>query len=142
LFKFRYFNLKFNTKVILKADLFFACCRSPLRVHLTMPTPQPPEIDASPVHVRNWFITLLVDLHGVPEAEAQEIASKWKYGRGSELLYYDVDTFRTIFGSEAGTLLFGHARRELRTFRRIPSKGLGEDLNVKGEKTLERIYLG
>jgi hypothetical protein len=90
-----------------------------------MATPQIPDRDASPTSVRNWFVTILTDLHSVSESEARDIASKWKYGRGSELLYYDVDTFRVIFGGEAGTLLFGHARRELRSFRNGPSTGVG-----------------
>lgn len=51
--------------------------------------------------------------------EAHEIASRWKYDRGSELLYYyDVQTFRDIFGSEAGVLLYGYARGGVIIIRR------------------------
>jgi len=35
-----------------------------------------------------------------------------------------VDTFRNIFGGEAGTILFGHARRELRTDKMGPTDGV------------------
>jgi len=90
----------------------------------TMATPTPPTQDATPTEVRSWFTTLLCDLHGVPETEATEIASKWRFGRGSELTYYDVDTFRNILGGEAGTILFGHARTELRTDKRGPTGGV------------------
>ncbi len=36
-----------------------------------------------------------------------------------------METYRLIFGVEAGTILFGHARGELRTGRRGPSTGFG-----------------
>jgi len=60
----------------------------------------------------------------VPENEAREIASKWQFGRGSEFRYYDVSTFRDIFGVEVGTLLYGHARGEVRSVVRGPSAGV------------------
>ena len=107
-----------------------------------MATPQPPDRDASPSNVRNRFITILTDLHGVPESDARDIASKWKYGRGSELNYYDVDTFRTIFGSEAGTLLFGHARRELRMRRKSPSTGVGEREKEEEQPKTDIFWIG
>jgi hypothetical protein len=96
-----------------------------------MATPTPPPQDATPTEVRSWFITLLCDLHAVPENEAKEIASKWRLGRGSELIYYDVDTFRNIFGGEEGTILFGHARGELQTDKKGPTgsmKALKKDI--------------
>jgi hypothetical protein len=73
--------------------------------------PQHPGRDDSPKVVRKWFSDILINLHGVPEEEALERTPKWKYGHGSELLYYDIITFRLMFGAEAGTLLFGHARK-------------------------------
>jgi hypothetical protein len=109
-------------------------------VQKSMATPPPPERDASPSNVRSWFVTILTDLYGVSENEVREIASKWKYGRGSELNYYDVDTFRLIFGSEAGTLLFGHARRELRTVRKSPSTGVGIVEKEKVERPKSDIF--
>ena len=90
-----------------------------------MATPPLPPPDATPVAVRGWFTTILTDLHSLPAPDAIEIASKWRYGRGSELTYYDMETFRLIFGAEAGTVLFGHARRELRTGKSSSSMGFG-----------------
>ncbi len=80
---------------------------------LKMAAPPTPKLDASPATARSWFTTILRDLHSVPEGEAREIASNWRFGRGSELRYYDVRTFRDIFGAKVGTLLFGQARKEL-----------------------------
>jgi hypothetical protein len=103
-----------------------------------MAMPLPP-LDASPATVRTWFTTLLTDLHSVPENEAREIASKWQFGRGSELRYYDVGTFRDIFGAEVGTLLFGHARRELGGAVRGPSPGVGR-VSTAREKPTSDIF--
>jgi hypothetical protein len=70
----------------------------------------------------------------VSKVDAQEIASKWQYGRGSELTYYDIDTFRLIFGVEAGTLLYGYARKELRTSKTAPNGGLRQQGKVERPK--------
>ncbi|KFX94575.1 hypothetical protein V490_04304 [Pseudogymnoascus sp. VKM F-3557] len=55
---------------------------------------------------------------------ANEMAAKWQYGRGSELTYYDVATFRSVFGAKAGYLLYGYAKKELRTSWICPSGNL------------------
>jgi len=86
-----------------------------------MATPKPPARDASPEAVRTYFSAILKELHNLPEADAVSIASHWKYGRGSEISYYDIETYRSIFGPEAGTLLYGHSRQQLRTGRHGPS---------------------
>jgi hypothetical protein len=96
----------------------------------SLTTPPP---DANPATVREYFTTILHTLHSVPEPEAARIAAKWQFGRGSELKYYDIITFREIFGVEAGTVLFGHARGELRSEGHGPGKsesGAGEMGNV------------
>jgi len=80
---------------------------------MSTPTPTRPPPTATPSEVRAYFSTLLTALHSVPKSEAEKIAAKWQFGRGSELKYYDLSTFREIFGVEAGTVLFGHARGEL-----------------------------
>ncbi|KAH6703204.1 hypothetical protein BKA61DRAFT_619114 [Leptodontidium sp. MPI-SDFR-AT-0119] len=92
-----------------------------------MATSEPllPSHDATPSTVRAYFARVLCDRHDVPREEAENIAAKWRYGRGSEVAYYDVDTFRSIFGGEAGNLLFGYARKELRTSGASPSSRLG-----------------
>lgn len=84
-----------------------------------------PPHDATPSTVRAYFARVLCDRHDVPREEAENVAAKWRYGRGSEVAYYDVDTFRSIFGGEAGNLLFGYTRKELRTSGPSPSSRLG-----------------
>jgi hypothetical protein len=79
----------------------------------TLP-PTRPNSEASPSVVRDYLAAVLSTYHDVPEDTARAIASGWKYGRGSEFAYYDVQTFRDMFGSEAGNLLYGHARRQMK----------------------------
>ena len=89
-----------------------------------MATPSPPPPEASPSAVSSWFATILTELHSIPEPDARKIASGWKFGRGSELTYYDINTYQEIFGFEAGTILFGHARGELKKGKLAPTSGL------------------
>ncbi|KAG0652129.1 hypothetical protein D0Z07_0772 [Hyphodiscus hymeniophilus] len=84
-----------------------------------------PPRDATPSTIRAYFARVLHEHHNVQKEKAENIAAKWQYGRGSELTYYDIETFRSIFGGEAGALLFGYARRELRTSRTSPSSQIG-----------------
>jgi hypothetical protein len=77
-----------------------------------MATPPLPSLSATPSEVRTYFTTLLTTLHFVSEPEAQEIAAKWRIGRGSELRSYDLTIFREIFGVEAGTVLFDYVKSE------------------------------
>jgi hypothetical protein len=76
---------------------------------MSQPSPSIPQQDASPEQVRTYFVTVLATYHGLSTDEASVIASNWKFGRGSELKYYDLETFRGIFGIEAGTLLYYYA---------------------------------
>merc|ERR1712093_18196 len=76
--------------------------------HATSPISVPLQ-SARPSEVQTYFTSLLSTLHSVPASEAREIASKWKLGRGQEMSSFDVETYRQIFGWEAGTILFGHA---------------------------------
>jgi hypothetical protein len=94
-----------------------------------MSTPPPPDEEADPAEVRKWFTKILTSLHEVPLIKSNDIVAKWQYGRGSEITYYDVETYREIFGAEAGTILFGHARRELGVMKRGPSGGREEFVN-------------
>ncbi|RJE20361.1 hypothetical protein PHISCL_07300 [Aspergillus sclerotialis] len=73
--------------------------------------PHHPDPTSSPDVVRIYLTTLLRHYHDIPGEEARAIASNWKYGRGSEILYYDLETFRAMFGSEAGMLLYRDVRR-------------------------------
>ncbi|KAI0965901.1 hypothetical protein F4678DRAFT_467036 [Xylaria arbuscula] len=52
----------------------------------------------------------LATVHGVPEDEAASIATAWSLGRGTEPATYDLQTFRDLFGSDAGMLLYKYAR--------------------------------
>lgn len=76
--------------------------------HASSPAIPVPTPSATPSEVQTYFTSLLSTLHSVTANEAREIASKWKLGRGQEMSSFDVDTYRQIFGWEAGTVLFGH----------------------------------
>ncbi|KAK0118325.1 hypothetical protein ONS95_012619 [Cadophora gregata] len=78
----------------------------------TSPTIPVPPTSATPSEVRTYFSTLLSTLHSAPAKNAEEIASKWKLGRGEEMLSFDIETYREIFGREAGTVLFRHVNRK------------------------------
>jgi len=99
------------------------------------PTTTPPQ-RRDTAAARTYFTAILCDFHSVPEEEANGVASNWRSGRGSELIFNNVETLRTMFGPEAGTLLYGYARREWRTACTAPSSGLG-----KGER-LEKSKVG
>ncbi|TGO10507.1 hypothetical protein BTUL_0133g00140 [Botrytis tulipae] len=76
-------------------------------------TPSVPPLDATSFTVREYISHILYNHYDVPKHEAEDLATQWKYGRGSELRTFDVDTFRSIFGAEVGTLLFEYVRKEL-----------------------------
>lgn len=97
----------------------------PTIIQNVRPNPTLTEARCSTVRDPCLFRTSAPQTHDVSKEESQKITDKWQFGRGSELTYYDIDTFRTIFGVEAGTLLFGYARGELRTNRTSPSVGSG-----------------
>jgi hypothetical protein len=80
---------------------------------MSHPSPPIPQADASPEQVRTYFANVLATHHGLSTEEASVIASNWKLGRGSELKFYDLKTFRGIFGIEAGTLLYYYATNKL-----------------------------
>lgn len=99
-----------------------------------------PAHDAPAAAVRDFFARLLVQNHGLDEAAAREIAGRWQFGRGSELRYYHVDTFRAMFGPEAGDLLFGYANGKLRSDMRgvvvgkAPGRGVEAGTDLFGFK--------
>jgi len=77
------------------------------------PLPERPDHDCSPAEIQTYFATILRDIHHVSDDEAWKIASNWRIGRGHELQYYDIETFRGMFGPEAGNLLYGYAHNEV-----------------------------
>lgn len=82
------------------------------RPYITPGHLRPPD-ESPPATVRAYFATLLHERHGVPEDEAASIAAAWRLGRGAELATYDLQTFRDLFGSETGMLLYTYARNGL-----------------------------
>lgn len=76
----------------------------------TTPGHQRPLAESPPATVRAYLASLLHERHGVPEDEAAGIADAWRLGRGAELATYDLQTFRDMFGSETGALLYMYAR--------------------------------
>lgn len=98
-----------------------------------LPTTSPalPRLQPSspPSAVCAYFTAVLHQLHGVPEDEAAVIASAWKLGRGSKLASFDLQTFRDLFGSEAGMLLYIYAQEDsltatARTLALLPRRTL------------------
>ncbi|TGO46110.1 hypothetical protein BCON_0344g00020 [Botryotinia convoluta] len=75
--------------------------------------PSVPPLDATSFTVREYISHILHNHYDVPKNEAENLAAQWEYGRGPELRTFDVDTFRSIFGVEAGTLLFAYVMKEL-----------------------------
>lgn len=69
--------------------------------------------DSPPSVVRAYLTAILCERLGVPESEATRIAAGWSHGRGAELMSADTETFRELFGSEFGAILFTYLREEL-----------------------------
>uniref|UniRef100_A0A2D3UTF8 Uncharacterized protein n=1 Tax=Ramularia collo-cygni TaxID=112498 RepID=A0A2D3UTF8_9PEZI len=69
--------------------------------------PPLPDKTASPAEVSDFIAHLLVITRDLPETRAREIASKWEFGTGHELLEtYPATMFRKIFGSESGWMVY------------------------------------
>ncbi|KAI0174614.1 hypothetical protein BJ166DRAFT_621076 [Pestalotiopsis sp. NC0098] len=66
-----------------------------------------------PSAVRAYLIAILRERHGVSESEATRIAAGWSFGRGAELMSSDIETFRGLFGSEFGDILFTYTGEDL-----------------------------
>lgn len=67
-----------------------------------------PAGDANPLTVRKYLANILRFSYDVPAEHAEALVSGWQYGRGCALVYYDIATFRQIFGAEVGALLYHH----------------------------------
>lgn len=74
-----------------------------------MATPSLPAPTTSPLEIREYISQLLITQHSAHPDEAQKIAAKWRFGRGSELLSFSAQTYGEIFGAEAGAILHAHA---------------------------------
>lgn len=64
----------------------------------------------TPSEVRRYLVSILVQNHGCSIEEANEVASVWTYGRGSDFYQYDLETFKEMFGDEVGMLFFLYSR--------------------------------
>lgn len=69
-----------------------------------------PKDDAPASEVREFFSQTLINGYNVALSDAETIASQWRYGGGTELAYFDVEAFRSIFGGEVGTILYEKSR--------------------------------
>lgn len=64
-----------------------------------------PQKSSSPGEIRRFLTWLLETKHDVDRAEAEAIASKWKLGRGRELLEFKPKQFVGTFGADVGSYL-------------------------------------
>lgn len=69
--------------------------------------PALPEKTASPIEVVNFITKLLIVTRHLTESHAHDIASKWTFGTGDDLLNtYPAQMYREIFGSESGWMVY------------------------------------
>lgn len=69
--------------------------------------PALPEKTASPSEVIEFITRLLVVTRHLTETQSREIASKWGFGNGDDLLRtYPPEMYREIFGSESGWMVY------------------------------------
>lgn len=71
----------------------------------SQPTPTFPKPAAPPEEVR-LFMTYLLREQGIPQSDAQDVAARWKIGRGREMGSYDPTIYFEIFGAEYGWILY------------------------------------
>ena len=64
------------------------------------------QLEESSARVRDHFCGILTEHYDIREEHAIELVSNWKYGKSSEVLYYDLETYQKIFGDEIGAILF------------------------------------
>lgn len=56
--------------------------------------------------MREFIVNALHGIHHVTEDKAIDIAANWKYGSGSALTLFDVDTFRPLLSAETDALMY------------------------------------
>ncbi|KAF7679783.1 hypothetical protein GT037_001434 [Alternaria burnsii] len=67
--------------------------------------PLPPE-SATSVEVRTFLTDVLCTQYGVESEASRNIASLWTVGSGRELRTYPADMFFSVFGDQAGWVLY------------------------------------
>ena len=81
--------------------------------HSSAPEPHTIGPDDTPAAVREYTRGILCEEFGIPPSKAGRIASKWQFGSSAALQLHDVDTFKTMFGNEIGSLLFHRVKGTL-----------------------------
>jgi hypothetical protein len=61
---------------------------------------------SSAQEVREYFEHVLVHEYSIPDNFASKYASKWTYGKGKEVASFDIETYRQIFGTQIGSILY------------------------------------
>jgi hypothetical protein len=74
-------------------------------VAMSQPTSIVPNVAAPPAEVR-LFVSQLLQEHGIPQNDAQNVAAQWKIGRGREMRSYDPSIYFEVFGAEYGWILY------------------------------------
>lgn len=74
-----------------------------------------PAEDAEPSIVRQFIADVLHSIYHVSKEKATDIASNWKHGSGSGLTLFDVETFREMFGPEAGALVYHYVASDVKS---------------------------
>lgn len=72
---------------------------------MSQPAPTLPRPAAPPEEVR-LFMTYLLREQGISQSDAQDVAARWKIGRGREMGSYDPSIYFEIFGAEYGWILY------------------------------------
>lgn len=76
-----------------------------------------PHPEASPREIREYLVHSLINKHDVPPDSAQEMAGRWKHGRGWDLREMRDAPFRELFGEEVAPYLRRTINQEVREER-------------------------
>lgn len=72
-----------------------------------------PDRAATPKQVRAYLTQALIAKHDVPPDQAKELASRWEYGRGSDLHNARVPFLKEILGDSLGPYFMGTLQDDL-----------------------------
>ncbi|CAL3964971.1 hypothetical protein PZA11_002158 [Diplocarpon coronariae] len=59
------------------------------------------------LQIRDFFSQLLQKHYSLPRDTADALVRPWLYGQEKEIMSYDLDTYRALFGPEIGAILYG-----------------------------------
>ncbi|GAB7322554.1 hypothetical protein MBLNU13_g03474t1 [Cladosporium sp. NU13] len=81
----------------------------------SMPTlPRP----AAPPEEVRLFIAYFLQEQGIPQSDTQDVAARWKIGRGREMGSYDPTIYFEIFGAEHGWILYREVKVRIHVEKR------------------------